>query len=183
MTAQTPDTVILKRRKYELCGVNGDGLFEPADLGIEAIAPHTACWRGFVSTYSVRRKKLHLASIEIWCDPDSLKQSKIHELFETIEGDPELGYVVAKQLEAPVPFSGGLLIGRDFIPELYVHMGFHPGYKFREVIELKFDRGHLERTTDRSEDMAEIRRHLANGEGPESRDLVSWIEECFDLGY
>ncbi len=36
-------------------------------------------------------------------------------------------------LPAPISFTGGLPIAADFIQELYVHLGFHPAWKFREV--------------------------------------------------
>ncbi len=55
---------------------------------------------------------------------------------------------VYDNLNLPLPFSGGFLIARDFIRELYVHMGFHPAWKFREVWELLFDNGILKESQD-----------------------------------
>lgn len=46
-----------------------------------------------------------------------------------------------------VPLSGGLLLGEGFIQELYVHMGFHPAWKYLHVIELIFEGGQLHKRT------------------------------------
>ena len=62
---------------------------------------------------------------------------------EPVEGRIRLFDVVYKGLRHPVPFTGGLLLTRDFIEELYVHMGFHPAWKYREVHELIFRAGEL----------------------------------------
>lgn len=56
---------------------------------------------------------------------------------------------------AVIPFSSGLLLGDGFIRELYVHMGFHPAWKFERVVELIFEGGQLTRSHDRSEQLAE----------------------------
>jgi hypothetical protein len=87
-----------------------------------------------------------------------------------------------------VPFSGGLLLADDFIDELYVHMGFHPAWKYREVHELVFLDGDLVLEADRSEQIAEFRqeirdRPLEPGSGSEREDIRRWIERCFSQEY
>jgi hypothetical protein len=89
----------------------------------------------------------------------------------------------------PLPFTGGLLLGKGFIPELYEHMGFHPAWKFRKVIELIFADGILTAAHDRSADMERIREAKAESGKPKSKrfsspvDMVGWIEDCFDRRY
>jgi hypothetical protein len=93
-----------------------------------------------------------------------------------------------EELRAVIPFSGGLLLGDDFVRGLYVHMGFHPAWKFRTVHELLFERGKLVRETDRSAVMAEFRETLA-GRPLEPLDpgddeaIERWVEQCFSLKY
>ena len=36
----------------------------------------------------------------------------------------------------PIAYTGGLLLARGFIQKLYEHMGFHPAWKYEQVIEL-----------------------------------------------
>lgn len=86
-----------------------------------------------------------------------------------------------------MPFTGGLLLAQDFIRELYVHMGFHPPWKYRVVHELSFTDGRLTAERDRSAAMEEIRQRLvARPLGPDGTDqaeLHRWIEQCFDRSY
>ena len=82
-----------------------------------------------------------------------------------------------------VPFTGGLLLGADFIEELYVHMGFHPAYKYQHVLELTFETGQLLSQSDRSIEMEEIRHRKGRGDGKRSKDVVAWINDCFRTDY
>ena len=60
MSSQRPDMVTYEGESYEVIGLDGDGLFDPEALGIQTVAPHTACWRGFIAGYVVRARRLHL---------------------------------------------------------------------------------------------------------------------------
>ena len=64
MTVQLPDRVYCRRRKYELVCADSDGLFKPEERGFELFAPHTACLRGFVATYSVKNRELLLRNLD-----------------------------------------------------------------------------------------------------------------------
>jgi hypothetical protein len=90
-------------------------------------------------------------------------------------------------LTLPVPFTGGLLVGRDFIRELYVHMGHHPAWKCKQVVELTFVDGRLESMQRRSEAMAELREQLKHGDSPrrgaEKEEVTAWIESTFSRRY
>jgi hypothetical protein len=89
----------------------------------------------------------------------------------------------------PLQFNGGVLLGDDFIRELYEHMGFHPAWKFRKVIELIFADGILTAVHDRSADMERIREAKAKSGKPKYKrfnspvDMAGWIEDCFDRRY
>ena len=52
--------VTYEGESYEVIGLDGDGLFDPEALGIQTVAPHTACRRGFIAGYEVRARRLHL---------------------------------------------------------------------------------------------------------------------------
>lgn len=74
------------------------------------------------------------------------------------------------ELTVRIAFNGGILAGRDFIPELYVHTGVHPPYKYKEVKELIFNDGTMVSVIDRSEDAAKLRETIPPSE---SSDLIS----------
>jgi hypothetical protein len=89
----------------------------------------------------------------------------------------------------PLPFSGGLMISRDFVREHYVHMGFQASWKYEKVFELRFREGVLAATYDRSADMAAIRKANA-GRNPDAlgkpvtpRGIADWIGRRFDQSY
>ena len=87
-----------------------------------------------------------------------------------------------------LPFTGGMLLAQDFISDLYVHMGFHPAWKYETVHELTFDKGCLVSEADVSEKLAEVRRAaLSRAADPDSdtdrKDMMEWIARCFSRDY
>lgn len=87
-------------------------------------------------------------------------------------------------LAIPIPFTGGMLLGQGFIDRLYVHMGFHPAWKYTRVVELRLDGGRLVDQCDRSAEMAELRRRIEAGEVPDPlRSRADWIQASFTLDY
>lgn len=206
MTAQVSDRVIFNNHTFYVAGINGGGLFDPADHGITPSPNCTACWRGFECDYAVVDDILRLRQVEIALgetDVESVEIGKGPQIFgaditrfdEIFRGDTREGlhdftftryrYV---DLHEHIEFTGGLLIAKDFIHELYVHMGFHPAYKYHDVFELIFEGGRLVEATDRSQLMAEFRdsiRHHRVGPDPRQSmaEVEKWIEQCFSLDY
>lgn len=190
MTAQVSDAFVYLGQPISLVGINGSGLFDPAEHGLEARMTSTACWRGFVCTYEVKAEALHLAQLEINLSEEQNAAVKDGTL--TILGrspSASLGWA-GWQFEdlGPMPFSGGLLLGDRFISELYVHMGFHPAWKYEVVHELSFEAGRLTQASDRSAEMAEFRaamkdRPLSPDDPEDQERLRSWIESTFSREY
>ncbi len=79
----------------------------------------------------------------------------------------------------PIDFTGGLLVCDGFLREHYVHMGFHPAWKFTRVEELIFENGALTSREDVSQKMAAIREKLAGTD----EALKAFIENAFKLDY
>jgi hypothetical protein len=75
-----------------------------------------------------------------------------------------------------------LLIADDFIQSLYVHMGFHPAWKYRTVLELAFEGGQEVAVHDMSAQMEALRNeHAGVPLRPEAGDskLDDWINQSF----
>jgi hypothetical protein len=89
---------------------------------------------------------------------------------------------VYRNVKLPLNYSGGLLIARGFIEELYVHLGFHPAWKYEQVRELVFTEGRLSEKFDRSASMAEIRRLMADSPEP-TENMIEFINQAFDRRY
>ena len=186
MTAQVSETVYINGTRYALCGVRGEGLFDPAIHDIEPAAPHSACWRGFRCGYAVTNNRLALDELELWSDAVHWPHNsmRLRHLFgDRVALDPDQPWIDAKGLAYLVPFTGGLLLGDDFVDELYVHMGFQPAYKYKNVLEVTFESGRLLSRSDRSIEMDEIRSREGRGDGKRSQDVVAWINDCFRIDY
>lgn len=91
-------------------------------------------------------------------------------------------------LNLPVAFTGGLLAARDFLQGLYVHMGFHPAWKYRNVFELVISHGSVLETRDVSESMQKIRDKLVKSPLEAAADatqeqIEAWVAATFKLNY
>ncbi len=192
MTAQAMDLVHWRRKTWSLVGIDGEGLFDPTALGIQARMLHTAAWRGYICTYKVEDDELRLERLEIGFDPETQERS--------LAGDPPVigdvrpiqqgsGYVwLYDGADLPVPFFGGLRIGHGFIRELYVHMGFAPAWKFEEVYELRFEGGRLVAAEDQSAQMRQERERAGTADLAPPRStgierIKEWIRSTFDRSY
>lgn len=201
MTAQVSDKVNFEECVYAIAAICGGDLFSPSQIGVKPIATSSASWRGFHCEYLVEGDRLLLSQLVIGLDAGDVKLGRIRIFEKTPEpcgftgrknSEHDLGihprnYLIGN-LREPIPFSGGLLLGHDFIRELYVHMGFHPAYKFRKVIELILEDGRMTHAFDRSEEAAMIRARLdkldINGaDHRPTRDIQQFIEDAFSLDY
>ncbi len=204
LTAQIPDTVFYEDRTFSVAGVNGNGLFTPEIIGLAVQMMSTACWRGYHCQYTIRDGILYITRLTVGLtDEDDPKaengvgpvvfghkpRRESYE-YEDIDGNKgtDWGDRFFDGFFHPVAYTGGLLIGDDFIREMYVHIGFHPAYKFREVFELIFEDGVLSVATDRSTQMAEFRemiakRPLSPSNPNDKKAIENWIENAFSLDY
>jgi hypothetical protein len=196
MTAQISDLFRYESDTYDLAGISGGRLFEPQDINLTAYPPNTACWRGYQAIYAILDSRLVLADLKInlreGINPDkSITGPEIHGIipFQPVE---EHGFFNNHYLELNIQldFSGGLLIVNDFISKLSVHMGFHPAWKFRTVIGLIFEYGEIKRRSDKSEEMAKIRKgkiqamkQKKTNDPTDDGTLREFIDQAFDRSY
>jgi hypothetical protein len=144
----------------------------------------TACWRGYACSYEIRDGTLLL---------DSLMTNLAEGEEPVINGNRPSIYrswsSMYEGLSLPVRFSGELLLGRDFIEEMYVHMGFQKPTSFREVKEITLREGGVTILRDHSERMQEFRERAAESAsggvtGGMSRDEIGdFVTYAFDLDY
>jgi hypothetical protein len=184
MTAQVPDFFVYADVKYSIAGANGQGLFDPTDHGIQPVPCSTAMWRGFGCTYALRDERLVLQDLGLFAEGDP---PLIFGVQPEPSSTPYQGQLRYADIGWEAPFSGGILLGCDFIQKLYVHMGFHPAWKFRKVHELIFEKGQLTQAHDRSKAMHEFRERMAKlprrGGNLDEAELMGWIQQCFSLDY
>ena len=188
MTAQVPHRVIFDGTFFDLCGISGTGMFDPEEHGIHPTSTNTAVASGFLCIYGVRDDTLYLEILE--SSPQLIQtgnsQKQVLGAKDVFGVEPQkggsLGYIYGP-LGFPVPLTGKILLGNDFIQDLYIHMGFQDAHKYEKVVELFFENGHLVNTVDRSDEMAAVREQkMANG-GDTEMGSTDWIEKSFSLDY
>jgi hypothetical protein len=148
MTGQIPDTVIYQSQEYDLVGVNGSGLISPEQFGMQPHALHTAAWRGYINTYSILEDSLFLTEMVVGSSE-----------YPVINGVAASDSTYSN-LRIEIPFTGGLLAGKDAIGGMYVHMGFQKPHTFETLLEFRFEDGKLISAADLSAKMAAIRQHI-----------------------
>jgi hypothetical protein len=194
MTAQFDDLFRYRRRKYAVSGISEGELFEPALLELEPHANCTACWRGYQAAFALTDSRLVLDELRI-------NLNKAGEKGVSPSG-PEINGVQPRPkrdllfdthyvgLNYHLEYTGGLLLADGFIERMYVHMGFHPAWKYKRVVELVFEGGILQQEFDRSEQMAEIRERFEQAQDhdqsdrmPDDDDIARFVERAFDRSY
>lgn len=171
---------------HSITAVDGTGLFDAAEHGFPPTAISTACYRGGLYRYRVDGRRLVLHAAEIGAPPGTppvplLGVEPGRSAFPAAFRG-RLSYV---DLDAPVGFTGRLLIGAEPVSIGRLHMGFRPAYSFARVWELTFDNGELTASADRSADLAEVRRRRADIEpGPAPGEATTdWIDRTFSLSF
>ncbi|RPJ21339.1 MAG: hypothetical protein EHM33_26420 [Chloroflexi bacterium] len=184
MTAQIPDVLLLQERTLSIVGVNGMGLFDPYAINLQPVSHITSCWRGYVCTYKTLYNKLLLDALQINLNHAGLAINDVwpvlsrESTFDNTYGD----------LNLPVDFTGGILAASDFIQQLYIHMGFHPAWKYKIVFELILSQGYVIETRDVSERMQEIRNEMIKsplepGVNATKGQIEEWVASTFKLDY
>jgi len=184
MTAQINDSFLFQVQKFSIVGVNGERLFHPAEYGLQPLPRITSCWRGFVCTSKTLHNELLLDTLQTNLDLAGPAINNILPEFSTRSTFNNTYH----DLNLHIDFSGGMLVANGFIQALYVHMGFHPAWKYETVIELAFSNGYLLDTKDVSGQMAELREKMTRqplqpGTDASRQELDDWIASTFKRSY
>ena len=186
MTSQISDILHWNGEDYAIAAVENLWSFDPEEYGLKPQMLSTACWRGFHCTYEVRDQDLLLRAMVIGLHNHDAP------VFQGRRGVKDVvGSWHFEDLLLPILYSGGVLVGRDFQDEFYVHMGFHRPHCYGRLYELCFEKGLLVRSKDLSDKMAELRDSIRRRQRspasakpmPESQSLNTWIRDCFSLDY
>ena len=196
MTAQIHDIFRIRDTEYSLAGISEGKLFDPADLELNPVMTVTACWRGYQAVFAVSDSRLVLDTLHVnlFEEGERCERKAGHAINGIKPTAPEGEYDFFNNhyegLNYPLEYTGGLLLADGFIHDLYVHMGFHPAWKYEHVIELVFEKGVLTDEFDRSERMAELRRMIAESRvdrvqnrKPTDEEIRKFIEGAFDRTY
>ena len=152
MTDQIFDTLIYQSRECPILAISGDGLSTPRDFGIQAETLHTGCYRGYYMRYLCREEQLFLDKMTVRAIDGSYPRIRDIEPFQCFE--EMWAAMVYTRLCEPVSYTGGIVIGQNFrdgIGTIYPLKY----YCYKTVIELLFENGRLQKTTNYSDQVAE----------------------------
>jgi hypothetical protein len=181
---------------FAVSGISDGELFDPGLLELKPVGTCTACWRGYQAVFTLSQSRLTLDALHVNLiqEGEGYKRQEgppINSVRPTGPQDKHDWFNNHyRGLDYHLEYTGGLLLANGFIDDLYVHMGFHPAWKYTTVMELIFDNGVLQGEYDRSERMAEIRqriidaRNTSNESRMPSRDEIrAFVERSFDRTY
>jgi hypothetical protein len=185
MTAQVADEIRYRGRRYAITAVDGHGLFDANEHGLEPAMLSTACWRGVWCRYNVSHGRLILSAVQL-----GRSTAPARRLFgvkpQVSPGrDMHPGAWQYRRLDAPISFTGRLLIGAGYTSIGRLNMGFAPAWVFERVHELHFVKGRLTSTHNRSTQLAMVRHRLgADGVRPgPDEDRGTWVKRTFSLDF
>jgi hypothetical protein len=140
----------------------------------------TSCWRGYVCTYKALYNRLLLDMLQINLDREGPVINNVRPEFPAKDTFNNIYH----ELGLHIDYSGGMLVADGFIQELYVHMGFHPAWKYETAFELVFSQGTLLEKKDVSQQMMELRKKMIQkplqpGPGTPRQTLEEWIASTF----
>lgn len=159
MSAQLPDRIVFQGKEYDVITSFPPKLFNPISWGLKPSAPHGACLRGTLLTYEVREEALYVRDLRYWTkQEDGATLVPGVPLKEEENGDC-VGYLYSN-INAVIPWSGEIVIGRSFLWPLLLPRGFQPAWKYKEVVRLLFEEGSLRAFGDVSRTMARVRSEV-----------------------
>jgi hypothetical protein len=191
MITQISDYLTYNQKQYRIVGVQGQRLLHLCDFGVVPTGTDSNCWRGFHMGYTLIDDKLVATRLTV-----------IGQVMTVIDGIlPAPGRVYERAgrtcwgdtewmgLERKAPFTGKILIGKDFIYDMIIQMGFQKPTAFQNVIELVFEDGRLLETFDISDQIALLREKILEVTQQQKaieekeRDIEAWVEHKFSLNY
>jgi len=156
MTAQIHDSILFQDRKFSIVGLNGSDLFTPLRFDLHPFQCITSCWRGYVCEYKIVHNQLLLNTLQVNLEQQGPEINGLESSFSTTGTFNN----IYNPLNLKIDFTGEILAGDGFIRELYVHMGFHPAWKYETVYELVISQGYVLDTRDISKEMAQLREQM-----------------------
>ena len=193
MTAQINDRFIYKDKEYAISALEHPHMFfDISKFGITPEPESTACWRGYVATFTIGSDNRLLLTNLLTNNGNGKSniisisgiQPHITKPEGLVNGYKRWRNLEYTQINLPIDYSGGMMITAGFIRERYVHMGFQSPWSYNEVIELVFSDGICSGTND----LAKVAQTRRTQDEPLTRpdcfdNVPKWICDAFDLGY
>jgi hypothetical protein len=87
-----------------------------------------------------------------------------------------------EELNIKTNFTGKFLIGKGFIRDMYVHMGFQKPITYEKILEVFVEEGSITEIKDRSIENEKMRKKAREFD-PEKESVQKFISDSFSLDY
>ena len=185
MTAQVGDRFIFKGDDYSIVAISNPIQFNPLDYGIKPAACCSACWKGYWCDYQIFTEGIILKNLYInSADGNYPEINSVSSEKHNKESFQYMGHHLYKNINIFMEYTGKILVGKDFMREYYIHMGYQRAWAYKVLKELIFNNGKLVKTVDHSEMAEKLRIELENRkeESEKTRENTRlFVEECFSL--
>jgi hypothetical protein len=177
MTAQMHDKFLYEGEELSITKIGCDLGWSPQrDLRLRPEAVSSGCWRGYKIFLAIDEEKQLFISrlgINLYKVAESRHEyghiigPKINGIMPEIDRDRDgLGFNnIYEGVNIPLGVTGEIVISKNFIQEMYVHMGYQDSNRFATVFELNFQDGKLVGEEDISSEMARERSKLPEADG------------------
>ena len=203
MTAQIGDIYKYKGEEYNIVAKSKPICFDPREYGLEPHMRNTACCRGYWCEYSIQEDGICLNNLFVFNKdgiyPDingisvSQEEFELCKVFDFTSGKWEqterakyFGHREYKDLNIIIPFSGRILVGKDFIRGYHVNMGYQRAVGYKRLMEFLFDESGLVDVVDQSE-MAKELRKMERSKSDKTEltvdEIRRFVEDSFSLDY
>ena len=188
MTAQIGDSFHYKKREYCIVAISEPLKFSPQDYGITPESYCTACWAGYWCEYEISDKGIILTNFYVNSKDDYYPEvNGVLPLFadkNSKERFKYMGHHLYKGVNILMPYTGKIVVGKDFMQEYYIHMGYQRAWAYKDLKEFIFEQGELVDVIDHSNVAKELRKKI--DEDPEffkklHDNIPEFIESSFNL--
>jgi tetratricopeptide (TPR) repeat protein len=184
MTAQVSSSISYKGKEYLIVAIENTWPFDPERYGIQSTIVTTANWSGYYCRYSVTEGMLLLSQFSILSE----KTPKIWNDISPRKGGFDEYTWEYDGVNFPIIYTGGIVIGRDFLKEYLHNMGYPYPHSCRYVIEIFFKNGQIQNVIDHSLAMEVMRRKIKSSfrefkESQMKEMNKSFVSNAFSLSY
>lgn len=163
MTAQVGDRFTYKKEGYNIVALSEPLKFNPKDYGITPTARCTGCWAGFWCEYDISETGIVLKNFFINSKDDHYPE--VNGVLPECVGHSKtpreyMGHHCYRGVNISIPYTGKIVVGKDFLQEYYIHMGYQRAWAYEVLKEFVFEDGKLVETIDHSEVAEGLRKQI-----------------------
>ena len=189
MTAQVGDKFRYKKKEYGIVAISNPIRFKPQDYGITPQACCTACWNGYWCEYEISDEGIMLDNLYVNSKDDYYPE--INGILPLSEDDSKqkfryMSHHLYKGVNIKIPYTGKIVVGKDFLREYYIHMGYQRAWAYKQLKEFIFEEGKLIEVVDHSKVAKELRKQIS--EDPDfwnklHDNIPIFVGSSFDLSF